>query len=117
MNGWEVFEFGGRSAIPKISIRKGGQIGLNAMAVQKFELENRYKYVILMINKSEKKIGIKFTNNENEKGAKKFSIIQGGGTIPAKKFIEYYELHKVKERIIKCKWDKENEMIIAEYNI
>lgn len=116
MSRWEVFDFGGRSAIPKMSIRRGGQIGLNAMAVQKFKLE-KYKYVILMINKSEKKIGIKFTNDENEKGAKKFSIIQGGGTIPAKKFIEYYELNKVKERILKCEWDKENGMIIAEYDV
>lgn len=116
MSGWETFTFQGRSATPKMTVRKGGQIGLNTAAVNRFGLE-KYKYVALLINKEERKIGIKPTNDENTKGAKSFKIIQGGATIPAKNFVEFYGLNNVKERRMVCVWDNENRMIIAEYKI
>ena len=115
MTGWETFTFEGKTAIPKLTIRKGGQIGLNSMAVKKFKLD-KFKFIILQINKEETKIGIKPTNNENEEGARKFKIIQGGATIHAKNFIEYYELNKIKERRMICDWDEENKMIFVKYS-
>jgi len=116
MSSWELFKFEGRTAIPKLSIRKGGQIGLNAAAVRKFNL-NKYKYVLLFINREEGKIGIAPTNDENLDGKRSLKIVQGGASIPARKFVEYYELTKVQEKRIKCEWDKEKNMIVAEYKL
>jgi hypothetical protein len=115
MSNWETFTFKGKSAIPKITIRKGGQIGLNSYAVEKYNLNN-YQYVILRINKAEKKIGIKPTNDDTLKGVHKLKIIQGGGTIAAKNFIGYYELNDILGKKIECEWDDAEEMIVAVYS-
>jgi len=114
MTKWETFEFGGKTITPKLTIRKGWQLGLNSAAVERFNLE-KYKYVVLKINKGEQKIGLKFTNDEKIKGVKKLRIIQGGVSLPAKGFIEYYDLYKVKEKRMLCEWDESEEMIIAKY--
>ena len=114
MSKWEVFKFEGKTAIPKLSIRDNGQIGINSAGVRRYQLE-KYDYVVLMINTSENKIGVKFTNDENLEGARKFKIIQGGATISAKNFVEYYGLNQISEKRIKCEWDSGNEMIIAKY--
>ena len=115
MGKWEIFELGGRTVIPKMSIRKGGQIGLNSAAVKKFELE-KYKYVVLKINEDEQKVGLQFTSDEKEKGAKIFKIVQGGISLPAKSFIEYYHLEKIKERRMHCDWIKSEAMVVAKYS-
>lgn len=116
MSSWEVYKFEGRTVTPKLTIRKGGQIGLNSAAVRKFKLD-KYGYVVLLINKEEGKIGVLPTNDESTEGRRRIKIVQGGASIPARSFIEYYELGKVKENRIKCEWDSENKMIVAEYKI
>jgi hypothetical protein len=115
MTKWETFEFGGKTVTPKLTIRKGWQIGLNSAAVERFNL-NKYNFVVLMINKDDQKIGLKFTNNQNEKGVKKLRIVQGGVSLPAKGFIEYYDLYKIKEKKMLCEWHENEEMIIAKYS-
>ena len=114
MSTWEVYKFEGRTATPKLTIRKGGQIGLNSAAVRKFKLD-KYSYAVLLINQEEGKIGVLPTNDEGMEGRRSIKIVQGGASIPSKSFIEYYELDKVKENRIKCEWDNEREMIVAEY--
>ena len=115
MVAWEIFDFKGKTVTPKMTIRRGGQIGLNGAAVTKYEL-GKYQYVILKIDREEQKIGIKFTNNIEEKGVKSFRVVQGGVSIAAKNFIEHYELNKIKEKRLKCEWNENEEMIIAEYS-
>jgi hypothetical protein len=114
MSSWEVYKFEGRTATPKLTIRKGGQIGLNSAAVRKYKLD-KYGYAVLLINQEEGKIGVLPTNDEGMEGRRSIKIVQGGASIPSKSFIEYYELDKVKENRMKCEWDDEHEMIVAEY--
>ena len=115
MEKWETFDFSGKTATPKLSIRKGGQIGLNSAAVDRYKL-NRYKFVVLKINKEDEKMGLRFTNDENEKGVRKLNIVQGGISLSAKNFIEYYGINKIKESKLDCEWDEKEEMIIAKYS-
>ena len=114
MGKWETFELGGRTVIPKLSIRKGWQIGLNSATVSRFGLD-KYKFVVFKINEDEQKIGVKFTSDEKEKGAKPFKVVQGGISLPAKSFIDFYDLYKIKEKRMHCEWNKTEEMIVANY--
>lgn len=57
----------GRSYVPKVCIRKNGQIAFNSAAVAKYDLD-MYKYIILYISKDKKRIAIQFTNNEKQSG-------------------------------------------------
>lgn len=55
----------GRSYIPKVCIRKNGQIAFNSAAVAKYDLDI-YEGVILYISKDKKRIAIQFSNNKTD---------------------------------------------------
>ena len=112
---WGRFTLSGRSIKPKVTIRKGGQIGLNNPVITNYEL-NKYKYVVLFIDNETKKIGIKPVNDEKEEGIRKLRISKYGVSIPAKNFIEHYKLDQIKKRQLDCSWDKKEAMIVAKYS-
>jgi hypothetical protein len=114
MSGWKIFDFDGKTVVPKVTIRKGGQIGLNSAAVRKFKL-NEYGFAQLLINVTEQMVGIKPMKDGSGKGAHKMKIIQGGGTISSKNFVTGYGLLDIKKNKLECEWDEENKMIIAKY--
>ena len=55
----------GRSYIPKVCIRKNGQIAFNAAAVQKYDLDI-FEGVILYVSKDKKRVDIQFSNNKKD---------------------------------------------------
>ncbi len=111
---WEKFTLSGRSIKPQVTIRTGGQIGLNNPVVTKYEL-NKFKYVVFFIDREEKKIGIKPTNDENEEGLCRLRISEYGASISARSFVEQYKLEEIKKRQLDCDWDKKDGMIVAKY--
>ena len=75
---------------PKLSIRRGAQIGVNYGAVEKFGLE-KYEYAMLYYDKENKRIGIK-PSKEKEKGTLRLRIKDKSGSISARSFLEYYSI-------------------------
>jgi len=112
---WERFTLTGRNIKPKATIRKGGQIGLNNAVINKYKLD-KFKYVVLFIDKEQKKIGIKPTNDEQEEGVRKLRLSKYGASIPAKNFIELYRLEQIKKRKLNCIWDRKDNMLVAEFS-
>ncbi len=111
---WEKFTLSGRSIKPKVTIRKGGQLGLNNAVISQYGL-NKFRYVILFIDKEAKKLGLKPTNDNKEDGLRKLRITKYGASIPAKNFIELYKLDQIKKRQLECIWDKKDNMIVCNY--
>lgn len=67
LDGFKKFIHKGGSYIPKVCIRKNGQMSFNAGAVNKFDLDV-FKFVMVYISEDKKRIAIKFTNNDKESG-------------------------------------------------
>jgi hypothetical protein len=108
------FTFKGKSATPRISIRKGGQIGLNMASISKFNLK-KFSHAVLYIDEEEKVIGIEPVIRKDIDGAHRLRISDMGGTISAKNFIVTYELNKKIEKSLICEWDEELKMMLAKY--
>ena len=73
------------------------------------------KYVAEMIDKEAKKIGLKFTNESSEEGARKIRFHEkiGGATIPAKSFTYMHGL--AGDKRFNCHFEQKEEMLIASY--
>ena len=82
---------GGTFRIPKVVIRKNGQIGFNAGAVKKYDLDV-FEFVLLYISKEKKdRIAIKFTNNEKESGLISVQKRKGNYAFSARSFLKLYD--------------------------
>lgn len=86
---------------PRATIRRGGTIGLNRAAVQRFNLY-KYKNVILYYDANEKKIGIEFAGDVVLPEAIPFKIRSGNfgisASISARSFFDCFEI-KYDERV------------------
>jgi len=113
---FEKFTMTGRGFKPKISIYGKAQIGFNQGSTISFELV-RYGYVVFYYDKENRKIGLSFTDNAEEEGAKKLKFRGTGASVSAKAFFDYYVIPyggKAKEYDVQC--DKENGLYIIELN-
>ena len=91
---WERFTQEGKDVNPKLTIRGNGVVGLNNSLITLFNLKG-YKYVVLFIDKPSKRIGFKFSNDDNEKGKRKVRFhAAGGASIPARSFVTLNQLPK-----------------------
>jgi hypothetical protein len=110
---FEKFTQTGQRFNPKISIWEGGQIGFNQGAITRYNLEN-YKFAILFFDRENKRIGIKFTNNEKEEGIIKFNQRKTGGVISGKAFLDYYDINYSQTiKNLDIFFDKENEIYVV----
>lgn len=110
---FEKFTQTGHRFKPKISIwGKGGQIGFNQGAISRYNLGS-YRYAILFFDRENKRIGLRFTNDENEEGIIKFNTRKTGGVIPGKAFMDYYGIDYSKTKKFDMVFDEENEMYIV----
>lgn len=89
--GFEFFTQSGRGFRPRASIRKQGQIGLTQGAVRRWELKE-WKYVVLGYDRENKLVGLRLTNDENERGAQKMVIKDGSASISARSFLEFFAI-------------------------
>jgi len=107
---FERFTQIGQSFKPKISIwANGGQIGFNQGSMKRYRLE-KYQYAIIFFDKENKRVGIKFTNDENEEGAIKFNPQRG--VISGKAFLDYYSIDYSKTKNYDVVFDQENDLYI-----
>jgi len=110
---FERFTRTGRGYKPKVSIWSRGQIGFNQGAVERFELKN-YKYAILFIDAETSRIGIKFTNDENEEGITKLTKRAGGISFSARAFLDFNDIDYSKTTRYNVDYDKEDELYIIQ---
>ena len=87
----EFFRDSGRGFAPKASVRKQGQIGLNHGAVKRYEL-TEYTHAVLGFDKDASTIAIKLATDSEEAGSRPVVHKQGGATIAAKSFFDYFEI-------------------------
>ena len=89
----EKFTETGKSFVPKISVRKGGQIGFSHGAIKKFGLASK-DFVVLYMSKDHSnvraKIALRFTNNQEEEGAIKLVKRTGNYFVSGKSFFDRY---------------------------
>ena len=111
--GFERFTKIGRGYRPKVSIWSRGQIGFNQGAVEKFDLQ-KYKYVVFFYDKENKRIGFKFTNDENEEGISKISLRKTGTSASARSFLGYYSIDHEKTKSYNIKFDEDSNLYTIE---
>jgi len=110
---WEKFRLSGKDIVPRITIGKTGRLSLSQSAITSYKLDN-YKYVILYADRDSKRIGMKFTNDEKEEGARKLRFHPAGGAaIAARSFVALYGLGSF--RRLNCEYDEKEKMLIASY--
>lgn len=109
---WEKFTKVGRSLKPTISIRGLTHIGFNSAATTEFKLKD-FGFGVLYYDKDNKRIGIKLGTDKDEEGALKLRVRdKSGASMPARSFIAYYKLEKLKGKRFNAELDKEK-MIVA----
>jgi len=109
---FEKFEKTGRSYTPKLSIWKRGQFFLNKGAIERFELR-KYGYVILYFDREDNRIGMKFTTNEKENGARGLLFRDDNAIFSAKSFLDYYDIRHLENKKYNIDYDSGNEMYVV----
>lgn len=110
---FERFTKAGKTFKPKVSIRKGGQMGFNNGARGKFKLDD-YEYVILYFDKENSKVGIQLTNDNNENGVIKLYKRKLDVAVSARSFLDYYSISYDKTIVYDPQWVEETKMIILD---
>ena len=103
----------GRGYKPKVSIWSRGQIGFNQGSVERFNLKN-YKYSILFFDDETRRIGIKFTNDENEEGISKIVARMGGISFSARAFLDYNDIDYSKTKRYDVEYDESEALYILQ---
>lgn len=92
----------------RVTITKSNSFGLPSFFYQKNKI-GRYKYVTLFYDKTQKAIGLHFTNDEDEKN--RFTIIHSkkghGGSIVSRSFFKTYNID-LKKYYGRYNWKKYN---------
>lgn len=109
---FQKFTESGRGYRPKISVRSSGNIGLNAAAVKKFELENA-EAVCLLFDPDSKSIAITRATKEEE-GAHHLHKGVTGASISAKRFLDYWDINAESTQAFECRFDRDSGMIILD---
>jgi len=113
--GWEeiITTKGRKDSRPIISIRKGGQIGFNQSALEKFGLEG-YEYVTILYHKINNKLGFKFTNDDNRPGIHKLNKKNNSGTVSCRRVLEHCGIEYKSTEQYYAQWDEIREMAIID---
>ncbi len=106
----EFFKEEGRGFVPRASIRKQGQIGLNHGAVTRYNIKE-YKHVLLGYDKDEKKVAMRLLKVP-EQGARPIVVRQENVTIAAKAFLDFFEIPYTKTRQFDVKRDEDQQYLV-----
>jgi hypothetical protein len=111
--GFEKFiNTGARVGKPKISIWSRGQIGLNRGAIEKYRIKN-FNFAVIYYDKENKKVGIKFTNDNNEEGTIKLVKRNSGGfSFSASSFLNSYGIDYEKTKQYPLTYDESNNLYV-----
>lgn len=96
-----------------LSIRKNGRIGLNQVAKRILAAND---YVVLYIDKEEKKIGVKPVAEGSAPGARKVKKPENDAFFLAEDFLTDFKLKNLERKPLKCTWDSATSMFIVDYS-
>jgi len=113
---FEKFTKTGRGFKPRISIYGKGQVGFNQGATIAFGLAG-LGYAVFYYDRESRKIGLSFTNNPEEEGAKKLKFRGTGASVSVKAFFDYYGIsYEGKAKEYDVQYDSESGLYIIELN-
>jgi len=101
----------GRAGVPKISIRKNGQMAFNAGAVQRHALYG-FDFVMLYISESKDRVAVKLTNNEKESGLIKIQKRPGNFAFSCRNFLEVNDINWSKTVNLDFVWNDRDKTAI-----
>ncbi len=112
---FEKFTQHGKSYTPKVSIWSRGQFGFSNGATNRFKLRN-FDYVVFFYDGETKRIGLKFTNEEETEGACKLSKRKTGIMVGAKSFLDFYNIIYEKTTQYDLEFNEEEQLFILDLN-
>lgn len=110
---FEKFTSSGLSYKPKVSIRSSGQIGFNYAAIKKFRISD-HTYVVAYCDRENKRIGFRFTNDENEEGIYRLQNREKSSSFSGKSFLDYYEIQYSKTQRYDAGWDDKDSILVID---
>lgn len=115
LENFERFTEGGKSFVPKVSIRKRGQIGFNGGAYKKFGLDNK-EYAILFMSKDRSQIAIRFTNDQTEDGVVKLIKKHGNCFVSGKTFLDFHEIDydNLNQKSFSAEWHPNEQVTVID---
>jgi hypothetical protein len=104
---------GTRITTPKAAIWKSGQIGFNQGAMEQFKLTS-YNYVVLYYDKDTERIGVEFTDSEENEGVHKLVQRKGssGTSVSARSFLKNYNIDSSETRQYDLTYDKQSSLYV-----
>jgi hypothetical protein len=114
IKGFKKYISRGRAGVPKVSIRKNGQMAFNAGAVQKYEL-HVYKYVMFYASEDKSRIAIRFTNNERESGLIAIQARPGSFAFSARNFLTINDVDWSRTVNYDFVWDERDKTAIFKW--
>ncbi|MFP5212413.1 MAG: hypothetical protein ACLGPL_03450 [Acidobacteriota bacterium] len=105
-----------KSFTPKVSILARGLIEFNAGAMRKFAL-SRFSYAVLYYDPETNQVGVQFTNNSGERGARKVIKKPNGLVVPASAFLAENGLMKSQSLMYDLTYSGEHDMYIIQLPI
>lgn len=91
LDGFKKYIYHGRAGVPKVCIRKNGQVAFNSAAIQKYDLDC-FKYIVFYISDRKDRVAIQFTNNEKTAGIIKIQKRKGNFAFSARNFLSVYDI-------------------------
>lgn len=86
-----------KSFSPRVTIRQNGQLGFNEGARNKFNIGD-FGYAVLFFDRLNSAVGVLLTNDKDEPGALRVVNTRQNTFVPAKSFLDRYEISYGKSR-------------------
>ena len=97
---------------PLVSIANNGRINFHKLTVENYKI-NSFKYGILSYDPTYKKIGIEFTNNEQEVGTYKIHHDENSSYIINGRFLDYFGIRPKHKTTHYIRYDGKANMLIV----
>jgi hypothetical protein len=111
IQGFKKYISRGRAGVPKVSIRKNGQMAFNAGAVQRFELY-LFDFVMLYISERKDRVAVKFTSNVKESGLIAIQKRPGNFAFSCRTFLEINYIDWSRTINLDFVWNDRNKIAI-----
>jgi len=108
------------SFAPKVTIRKGGYLGISQAAASRYGIDAQGYYGVFFYDKDARVIGVQITQNEKEPGAVKIqwrkhnenAVIQ----VSIRSFLDSNQIDYSDSISYSPQWDEDHQMIIIDLN-
>ena len=111
---FEKFVLPGRGASPRISVNSNGQFVFNRGTFKKLQLD-KYSAVIFFWDNTEKKLGLKFSQNMEEEGACKLYVRNDNfAVVSGTAFLSYFGIKNEVVGRYDFEFDEQEKMIVID---